>query len=395
MSREEYAAHMRLRPAADATEDASGHDRAGYADEPAGGDSRSDSGVHAQGMTRSQYADYMRQGPAAGDDSPGSTATVDPGALGGEAASYPEGGTGTSRPQGKTREMVDCDIAEQSASEPADSQPAGVGDRDTGDDLDLAGTGQPDTGYQPHRDDPGHRPETLRDTPRDPVTGNQLEARDAEFLGYHPRQMDWFRTGEAPLGMTPETYRDWSGSLRDALRADGIPPESVDVRLLGSAARGFSGPHKMLPADDEITASHPPDVAETALQRKEEWLGDDPGRLRGRPFDAMNRLGLDEPSDYDTNVSSDLMVAKAREHWQADGEHLSFLRGDHEYVNKDIAREAFPNVQAWARSWTERLGGRDVSWAVFPGTGPKDCSASGHYVHFRDDDWIVFRPKDS
>lgn len=175
-----------------------------------------------------------------------------------------------------------------------------------------------------------------RDTPRDPVTGNPLEPRDAEFLGYDPRQLDWFRKGDAPLGMTPETYRAWTASLRGALHADGIPPEGVDVRLLGSGARGFSGPHKTLPTDAEITDRYPPDVARNALQLKAEWLGDNPERLKGRPFDSMYKLGLYDPaeglqrSDYDTNISSDLMVAKAREHWDATGQQGRFLSGDHE-----------------------------------------------------------------
>jgi hypothetical protein len=88
------------------------------------------------------------------------------------------------------------------------------------------------------------------------------------------------------------------------------------------------------------------------------------------------------------------MVTKAREHWDAMGQPGSFLSGDHEYVNKDITREAFPNVKAWANTWSDesRLG-REVYWTVFPGTGPKDVSmTSGHYVHFQDSDWIVFRP---
>jgi hypothetical protein len=116
----------------------------------------------------------------------------------------------------------------------------------------------------------------------------------------------------------------------------------------------------------------------------------------------MYKLGLDpDNSDYDTNLSSDAMVAKARAHWDGLGQPGSFLSGDHEYVNKDIeyvnkdiAREAFPAVNAWANTWSDELHlRREVSWAVFPSSGPKDVSAtSGHYAHFQDSDWIVFRP---
>lgn len=355
MSREAYAESMREKPSADAGEDA------GDRSEPADGydTRREDPAGRAQGMTRGEYADQVRQR----QDSPG-----DPGGEGQgtwePGSGNPDAGDGGHAPGGQPGDQEPA--LDQNASWPGDSASA------------L----------------PDQRPDALRDAPRDPVTGNPLEARDAEFLGYHPRQLEWFRNGDAPLGMTPEVYRDWSDSLRDALRADGIPPEDVDVRLLGSAARGFSGPHKRLPSDDEITASQPPEVAEAALQGKAAWLGDDPDRLRGRPFDAMSRLGLDEPSDYDTNISSDIMTSRAREQWEAAEKPGSFLNGDHEYVNKETARQAFPNVTAWARNWSDHLG-RDVSWAVFPGTGPKDVSASGHYVHFQDDDWIVFRPEDS
>jgi hypothetical protein len=230
-----------------------------------------------------------------------------------------------------------------------------------------------------------------RDWPADPVTGEPLTQRDLDFLGLTEQQVEWWRSGDAPLGMTPDTYHEWTRDLQDALREDGIPPETVDVRLLGSSARGFSGPHKHMPSDGEIAQRYPQQVARAALERKAEWLGEDTERLQSRPFDSMNKLGLDEPSDYDTNISCDLMVAKAREQWQADGEPGAFLSGDHEYVNKNVARETFPHLRDWADRWTARLG-REVSWAVFPSTGPKDVSASGHFVHFQDDDWIVLIP---
>lgn len=230
-----------------------------------------------------------------------------------------------------------------------------------------------------------------RDWPADPVTGAPLTHHDLDFLGLTEQQVEWWRSGDAPLGMTPDTYHAWIKDLRDALREDGIPPETADVRLLGSSARGFSGPHKRLLSDSEITERYPPAVARVALERKAQWLGEDTQRLQSRPFDAMSKLGLDEPSDYDTNISCDLMVAKARSQWEADGEPVAFLSGDHEYVNKVVAGETFPHLQDWADRWSALLG-RDVSWAVFPSTGPKDVSASGHFVHFQDDDWIVMTP---
>lgn len=281
---------------------------------------------------------------------------------------------------------VDNDVAgaAEFAPKPSDPVPQ-VGGGRVG--AVLGGDGESDAGDV-------SAPALRRPWPTDPRTGNPLTDRDLEFLGLTRAQVEDWQAGKAPLGMSPADYREWHSSLRDALSADGIDPDAPDVRLLGSSARGFSGPHKSLPDEAQITADFPPDVAATAIERRAGWLGDDPGRLTSRPFDAMSKLGLDEPSDYDTNVSSDAMVAKARQVWEDQGSPGSFLSGDHEYVGKRFAKEAFPHVTAWADAWSERLG-REVSWAVFPSAGPKDVSASGHFVHFQDDDWIVQRPEAS
>jgi hypothetical protein len=229
-----------------------------------------------------------------------------------------------------------------------------------------------------------------RGWPTDPETGQPLTRRDLKFLGWRRRQVQWWMRGEAPLGMTPELYRRWRLSLLDALEREGISPGDVDVRLLGSAGEGFSGPHKPLWSDEEL--AHRP----RALARLREWLGEDRNRLRRRPFDVGRRFGVGkalggEPSDYDTNISSDKLVEKARALWEAKGGPGQFLSGDHEYVNKRIAQEAFPHLTAWRLDWTKRLG-REVSHAIFPSGGPKDISDKGFHVHFRESDWIVHRP---
>lgn len=125
--------------------------------------------------------------------------------------------------------------------------------------------------------------------------------------------------------------------------------------------------------------------------RRAQWVGDEPDRLGSRPFDSGYRLGVDEPSDYDINLSSDAMVARARELREQRGRPDDLFSGAHRYVNKEIAAEAFPGLDAWRLRWSDRLGpapgaGRDMSWAVFPSSGPKDVSANGFLVHFRDDD---------
>jgi hypothetical protein len=61
MTREEYADYMRQYPAADAGE----HDNPDTSLPASTGDEWWHLGEHAQGMTREEYADYMRRGPAA------------------------------------------------------------------------------------------------------------------------------------------------------------------------------------------------------------------------------------------------------------------------------------------------------------------------------------------
>ena len=66
MSRAEYAIYMRRAATADRGDDASGEDATGLPGQPDGDSSWSDPARHAQGMGREQYADHMRLGPAAG-----------------------------------------------------------------------------------------------------------------------------------------------------------------------------------------------------------------------------------------------------------------------------------------------------------------------------------------
>jgi hypothetical protein len=239
-------------------------------------------------------------------------------------------------------------------------------------------------------DDDVPPPGPERGWPVDPRTEAPLTERDLDFLGWRPEH--WSR-GEAPLGMTPETYAEWRGGLRNALRQEGVDADTVDVRLAGSASEGFSGPHKPAwrASDDRIAGD--PD----AQARLAEWLGDDPERLGSRPFDSGYRLGVDKPSDYDVNISSDDLVARARDAWEGAGAEGEFVEGSHEYVNKETAEAAFPHLASWAREWSARLAPaegteREVSWAVFPSSGPKDVSETGFFVHFRDDqDWIINR----
>jgi hypothetical protein len=216
-------------------------------------------------------------------------------------------------------------------------------------------------------------------------SGYRLKPRDLEFLGLSREQIDWAFDRRAPLGMTPRTYSSFRTSLLETLRQEGIAPEETDIRLHGSSANFFSGAHKTLPTEAELA-----DTPE-AQARLREWLGDDPDRPLRRPFDSLHKLGLDEPSDYDLNISNDRMVEMARSRWDpARYEGELFIKG-HGYLNKAVVRETFPLLDDWATSWSARLG-REVSHGVFSGSGPFDTSATGISVHYRESDWIVHRP---
>jgi uncharacterized protein YukE len=215
-------------------------------------------------------------------------------------------------------------------------------------------------------------------------SGYRLQPRDLEFLGLTREQIGWALDRRAPLGMTPQTYSSFRASLLETLRQEGIAPEETDIRLHGSSANFFSGGHKTLPSEADL-ADNP-----EARARLQEWLGDDPNRPLRRPFDSMHRLQLDEPSDYDLNISNDRMVEIARSRWDPTQYEGEFIRG-HGYLNKAVVREAFPHLDEWATSWSARLG-REVSHGVFGASGPFDTSETGISVHYRETDWIVHSP---
>ncbi|GFJ91845.1 hypothetical protein [Phytohabitans rumicis] len=239
----------------------------------------------------------------------------------------------------------------------------------------------PDAPGSAHGDPPSNMP---HEWPSDPVNGYVIHDRDLDFLGLTREDVELWMAREAPLGMTPELYREWRTSLLDALQRDGISPEHVDIRLRGSAADFFSGVHKQLPTHGDLAGNL------DAAQRLRDWIGDDPSRPTSRPFDSMHRLGLEEPSDYDINISSGSMFEHAAAQW-VPGEHAGPLTKDHGYLNKALVRNAFPHLAEWADAWTARTG-RDMSYAVFDHMGPADMSHLGFNVHFRESDWVVQHP---
>jgi len=232
--------------------------------------------------------------------------------------------------------------------------------------------------------DPNPPPNLPHPWPADPVSGYVIQARDLDFVGLTRTDVEAWMTREAPLGMSPELYREWRISMLEALARDGIDPAQVDIRMRGSGADFFSGVHKELPTE-EMLADNP-----DALAKLREWLGEDPNRPVGRPFDSMHKLGLDEPSDFDLNISSGEMFDRARETWDPT-RYKGELSKDHGYLNKVLVRKAYPHLYRWGQEWTARTG-REMSYAVFDRAGPKDSTHLGFHVHFQETDWIVQRP---
>jgi hypothetical protein len=222
--------------------------------------------------------------------------------------------------------------------------------------------------------------------------------RTLHYLGLTRAQIGWWRRGEALLGMTPTRYGEFRSSMLAALERDGISPGTVDARAHGSRARFYAGDHKPFETDAELSR--------TAAGRKglEEWFGDDPNRPVRHMVNSRCRLGLDEPSDYDINLSSDEMVRRAREKYDASVaagtpyREVWATRGDgtlaHGFLNDGLMHDTFPHVSDWADRWSQRLGAR-VSWAVFRSTGPTAATPSGMSVRFRDTDWIIHSPGDA
>ncbi|MFD7092373.1 hypothetical protein ACFV94_31875 [Streptomyces sp. NPDC059896] len=248
---------------------------------------------------------------------------------------------------------------------------------------------------------PGSQRLGIRAWPHDD-TGYRIQPRDLAFLGLTRQQVGWWRHYQAPLGTTPKQFKDMSSSLSRVLCSACERPQDYDVRLQGSWAFFFSGRHKNFPTERDL-AGQP-----LALERFRQWMGSTPPSERParRPFESLYKLGaLDEngrpvgPSDGDFQISSDVMVAKARQKWDElrDAGKLTdedirkgFIHQKYSFVNRTAVREAFPDLEKWATMWEERLG-RPVSPSLFPSSGPPDKSQVGTGVstHFRNSDWVV------
>ncbi|MFG1887426.1 toxin glutamine deamidase domain-containing protein [Micromonospora sp. NPDC049051] len=212
-------------------------------------------------------------------------------------------------------------------------------------------------------------------------SGYRIQRRDCEFLGLTPDAVVAWAERRAPLGLTPETFEQMSAALFDALEADGIRGDEVDIRLQGSSSNFFSGMHKTLPTEEQISDNP------QAVERMRAWRGDGALPTR-RPFDSMYKLGLEEPSDLDLQISSDVMVERAVALGGSEFPDLRVVNKKFGFVTRKVARKCFPAIFEWADRCSGILG-REVVPAVFPGAGPPDRSADGVSSHFKPADWMI------
>jgi len=222
-------------------------------------------------------------------------------------------------------------------------------------------------------------------------SGYEIARRDIEFLQISPQQLRWMLTGEAPMGLTPELYREFGSEMLEALERDGVDPSLADIRLKGTGAQFYSGPHKTLPTEAEL-AGNP-----EALQKLRDWFGDDQNRPLRRPYDSMYRLGLErEPSDFDLDINSTAAVRAARANWREhhNDRYPGDFMGGHGYLDKQAVASSLPNLSEWSKRWEDKLG-RPLSLGVFESSGPFDATVLGRELssHFKDTDWIIHNPQ--
>lgn len=202
---------------------------------------------------------------------------------------------------------------------------------------------------------------------------------------------------DVPLGMPPQSWLLWQTTLLDALDLDGVDAGSVDIRLVGSAAKILPRSARAMTLRTYLDAALY-DGLMTAQAHGDAvlHLAALPGHTApGLPFDAKHRLRLGERSDYDLEFSSTAMVQRALTFWRRHAYDAPPITPDavnHGYLRKDLVAAAFPALRAWSQQWTRRLG-RTVSYAVFLSSGPEDTSHRlGHRglsVHHRPSDWLI------
>ncbi|MFF7172908.1 hypothetical protein ACIP8U_41990 [Streptomyces pseudovenezuelae] len=231
--------------------------------------------------------------------------------------------------------------------------------------------------------------------------GYLVTAEDLDYLAISRKAFSDWLCGELPLGFSAITYEAFVDQLARALRADGVEPNDVDVRLKGSSTAFFAGRHKSLPTSrsDIIQAFRRTrgrlpelfELREIESRLNKRWPDLRPSR---RPFDVMHTVGIDRArSDYDLQLSSDTIVKKCDKYAEELG--LSPTRETtyhdvYNYVHWDLLRAAMPHLARFMDLMSDAIH-RTVSIAVFASSGPPDLSVEVGALssHFRSSDWCI------
>jgi hypothetical protein len=230
-------------------------------------------------------------------------------------------------------------------------------------------------------------------------SGYHVTPADLSFLGIADASFAAFRRKQHPLGCDPDEWKQFVESLRQALEVEGIT--DAEVRLQGSAARFFAGPHKTMPYGKEEIADlflglrgRTPTRFEserTARALAERWP-EAAGRPRRRPFDALYRLRIDRnPSDIDVQVSSGQILERVRLHLEHAGLPPSRLLAEnpkYAFIRKEHIVALCPYLTHWHLVQTDILG-RPVTLAVFGKDGPPRLDDGAHSSHHQPGDWLV------
>lgn len=232
--------------------------------------------------------------------------------------------------------------------------------------------------------------------------GYVLRPVDMQFVGL--TDDDLMAVGERtrPLGTTPGSFGHFLRGLSDALNKCRVA--DFDVRLQGSAARVFSGPHKSLPsARDDVFAlmrtllkrvPHSFELDEVEQRMSTLWP---PGTQRPRRpfFDLLYQLRVDGArSDIDIQLSSNDLLGRA-EALAADRgvslEALQVERAQYHFLTDDAVEEIAWELLHWADDMSTILR-RPVAVKIFGGDGPPDVRGEPGVVtssHFQEDDWVL------
>jgi len=215
--------------------------------------------------------------------------------------------------------------------------------------------------------------------------GYTATLRDLAVAGVDDGAIRAMQTRTAPLGFAPEDWKSCVAELRAALIASGL--DDADVRIRGSSTRFFSdNPEKCFPRSEAAYLEDAFAVGLSEGEARERWrrLGfASGGALPTRHFfDSRYHLGLDtERSDYDIQVSSDIVAARMEEYkLQYPNKDLVSSHGGH--YKFAYVKEPFSALSMWAERWS-RIAGRDVIIASFSGIGPQGSS------QFQDADWVI------